>query len=179
MLTAIVLGAVFCYGSSIRTRPSLAWRSAGVAVNDDKPAVWVVDDKVSAGGLATPREIRTFYKENPQAAAIGYVTELGDVPQRGVRRLVLVGENCTYYLRANYNDGFAKGVPAEIVFLSPEFPPDQIPPELLSKAKVSVVIGEFALRYYGGAGNLPSWVTVVKGAEVYLPDWMYYALRQF
>ena len=53
-------------------------------------------------------------------------------------------------------------------------------PEWLSRYRdrVGVLLGEFAARYVDvyGEGPHPKWVTVVKGAELYIPDWTHYVI---
>ena len=66
----------------------------------------------------------------------------------------------------------------EIAFVSPPFAPKSIPQTLFASAGVGVLLGEFAARYVDvyGEGPHPKWVTIVKGAELYIPDWTHYVI---
>ena len=56
-------------------------------------------------------------------------------------------------------------------------PPEAIPPPLLKACNVRIVIGEFATWYHSAAyANAPEWVKIVPGMELYVADWMHYAL---
>ncbi len=142
-----------------------------ILVNGDSPDIWIVDDGEAIGGVLAPREIRAFYRKYPSAPAIGYVTDIDDVPANGVKRLVLVGDSAQYFM-VPYTHGQNVQVPREIIFLSPQFPPEAIPDDLRREANVIMVIGEFAARYWGEYAEPLDWVEVVPGAEVYIPGWM-------
>ncbi len=63
-------------------------------------------------------------------------------------------------------------LPRDVVFISPPFPPQAIPPPLLQSCRVRVIVGEFACWYSNDYDNPPRWVTVVPGAERYIPCWL-------
>ena len=67
----------------------------------------------------------------------------------------------------------------EIAFVSPTFAPKSIPPGLFASGGVGVLLGEFAARYvdvYGEGPHPRPLVTIVEGAELYIPNWTSYVI---
>ena len=152
--------------------PVVAFRGDAVLVNGSSPTVWVVDDGKSLGLVATSRDIRRFYARLPKAPAIGYVKGMDALPAQGVSTLVLAGERGEEFI-----DRFQKGdlpfaTPKRVVFVAPTFGPSEVPGELRDASSVTYAIGEFAARYFEDLEKPPSWCTVMRGAEVYIPGWM-------
>ena len=114
--------------------------------------------------------------EGKPVPACAYCRSLADVPASGVGRLVLPGRQGERFL-ALYRNGRAPAA-REIAFVSPTFAPGAIPQTLFASTGVGVLLGEFAARYVDvyGAGPHPKWVTVVKGAELYIPGWTDYVI---
>jgi hypothetical protein len=166
---AVISVAADCYG---RGRLSVRKDGERILVNGEKPDIWIVDDEESIGGVLAPRDIRAFYRRFPGAPAIGYVKRFSDLPAEGVKRIVLVGDAAQDFMVPYTRKPESVRMPKEIVFLSPQFPPSAIPDDLRAKANVIMVIGEFAARYWEDFANPPDWVDIVRGAEVYIPNWM-------
>lgn len=145
-----------------------------ILVNSHRPSVWVVDDGWVLGGGLVGKELHAAYAANRALPGIGYATSVFDLPVSGVRRLVLAGKAGWEFLLGLSEGKFPADfdVPAEIVFLSPPFPPSAIPELLLKNANVRLVIGEFATAFYPEYRTPPSWVTIVSGCELYLSDWI-------
>ena len=151
-----------------------------VIVGEGAPSVWIVDDGETLGGIYAQNLIRRHYltrgeaKKSPPACA--YCRSLADVPARGVGRLVLPGRQGELFLEL-YRKGRAPAA-REIAFVSPPFAPKSIPQTLFASSGVGVLLGEFAARYVDvyGEGPHPKWVTMVKGAELYIPDWPHYVI---
>ena len=158
--------------------PRIRHCGGAVTVGDGEPSVWIVDDGETLGGLYAQNLIRRHYMTAPASnapPASVYCRSLADVPER-VGRLVLAGRQGERFL-AMCRAGRAP-VAREIVFVSPPFGPGAVPGELLAATRVGMLLGEFAARYVDvyGEGPLPKWVTLVKGAELYIPDWTAYAI---
>lgn len=154
-------------------KPSVRTDGRCVLLNGDTPRLWVVDDRETLEALTAGIRIRTLYEQKPILPSMGYAVRLADVP-KSVDRLVLAGRSGSDYLAA-----LAAGMAPkarELVFLSPPFGPDRVPQDLLANGGVRMLIGELAARYVDvyGEGPYPSWVTLVKGAELYLPNWPAY-----
>ena len=145
-----------------------------VLVNSRRPSVWVVDDGWVLGGGLVGKELHAAYAADRARSGIGYVSSVFDLPSAGIGRLVLAGKAGWEFL-LGLSEGKFPGdfdVPAEIVFLSPPFPPSAIPELLLKNANVRLVIGEFATVFFPEYRTPPPWVTIVSGCELYLPDWI-------
>ncbi len=142
-----------------------------VFVGSRNPDVWVADDRYTIGFLNAPKEIRLFYSAYPKMKKLGYVQKLSDVPSR-VPRLAVAGGLCREYVKL-WEDGTAPKAD-ELIFLSPGMPLDNVPESLRKSCKFVMVVGEFAARYTDVYGHLvPSdEVSVVTGAETYLPGWV-------
>ena len=159
--------------------PRIRHAGGTVTVGEGEPSVWIVDDGETLGGIYTQNLIRRHYmiSSSPSNAvpACVYCRSLADVPER-VERLVLPGRQGERYL-ALRRQGRAPSA-GEIVFLSPSFGPKDLPAELFAVTRVGVLLGEFAARYVDvyGEGPHPKWVTIVKGAELYMPNWTDYAI---
>jgi len=138
-----------------------------------KPDRWLVDDGAVLGGGLTANEMRYFYRRNRKVHGLGYVRNVFDLPD-DVHKVALAGYAGWDFLMG-LNDGkfpATFNVPEEILFISPPFPPQAIPELLLKNAKVGIVTGEFAAAFFEEYRNPPSWVSVVPGAELYIPGWM-------
>ena len=171
----VILLVIWIVGENVSTAPQIRRQGSAVFVNGDSPRIWLVADDDVLGSFMMPKdEIRWFYWTYPNAPAIGIVHDLDDLGCSGVRRLVLSGRHCEEFLRRHRGDSFRKGIPPEIVFLSPGFSATAVPQELRARSEVAVVMGEFAARYHADMVNPPRWAIVVKGAELYIPGWMRY-----
>jgi hypothetical protein len=97
---------------------------------------------------------------------------VADLPSYS-ERLALVGKSGVDFLR-HYLEKSKKAPPRfdKLFFVSPPFPPDAIPRRIFRDAEVSVVYGEHAVALLPEKETLPTWVTVVPGAELYIPDWL-------
>ena len=178
---SIMTALVVVGGSRRGDDVSVHFDGKRVIVNGDRPKVFIVDDGEALGGVSTPSEIRMSYKAGRSPEAICYLKSIDDVPRDGVGRLVLAGAAGREFIERlderGEDGGSAFPLPREIVFLSPQFPPSEIPDELREKSAVRVLIGEFAARYWKEYVNPPKWVTIVRGAEVYIPGWMAYCVK--
>lgn len=146
-----------------------------VMVKDAAPEVWIVDDGLSLGGAFVCKDIREWFARSPQSTGVGFVRRCANLPQRRFRRLVLGGEAGDAWLQLLSTDAQARTrLPAEVVFVSPPFPPSAIPPALLANARVKYATGEFCARYSREFDEPPPFVDVVPGMELYLRDWMRY-----
>ena len=182
VVSVSIMAALVAVGGSRRGDDvSVHFDGKRVIVNGDRPKVFIVDDGEALGGVSTPSEIRMSYKAGRSSEAVCYLKSIDDVPRDGVGRLVLAGAAGREFIERlderGGDGGSAYPLPREIVFLSPQFPPSEIPDELREKSAVRVVIGEFAARYWREYTNPPKWVTIVRGAEVYIPGWMTYCVK--
>lgn len=175
----VVVGGLLLAASLMETPvPSVRREGGRYFIGGENPRIWVVDDQQSLGHVMTGKEIRRHYHYRPNAEPIGYVRRLDDLPEGGrVEALVLAGVRGREFLRRFEERGGDVRLPQAVVFLSPPFGPSEIPETLRSRTSVSVLIGEFAARYYRGYEKPLPWVTVVPGAEQYIPGWMRYLVR--
>ena len=148
-------------------------------VNGDDPDIWIVDDVKALGGILSCSDIRWYYRNHPSAPAVGYVLGVEDLPCRKIKRLVLAGkagEDWLNQLKKEDQKTRCK-LPEEIVVLSPTIQfLSQLDPSLIT-CKVRLVVGEFSAQYYEGFANPPQWVTVVPGMELYIKNWMRFAVE--
>lgn len=173
MLTMTSAGVLYWLGASTPdAAPSVRADGRRVLVGGDRPRTWVVDDGLALGGLLFGKDLRAMYRANGWLEPIGYVRDLDDLPS-SVSRLVLAGGAGDAWLRKISMDVHAqRKLPRDVVFISPPFPPQAIPPPLLQSCRVRVIVGEFACWYSNDYDNPPRWVTVVPGAERYIPCWL-------
>ena len=150
-----------------------------VLVNGTNPSVWIVDDGLSLGGAFSCKGIRAHLANCPHAPSCGYVRDPAHLPACRFHRLVLGGEAGDSWLQRICADAKAReNLPEEVVFLSPPFPPSAIPPALHGVAKVKYVTGEFNARYSREFDDPPAFVEIVPAMELYLDDWMRYAVTE-
>ena len=174
----LVAGIVLLAFVLPREKPTIHKDGPRLMIGGSKPEHWIVDDNESLGGISTGQDICRHFRMNPSSPSIGYVQSVADLPQNGsVRHLTLAGEQGRNYLKRAATAEFKSPLPKSIRFLSPTFPPSAIPDALRERVAIAVVIGEFAARYNREYAEKPRWVSVVKGAEVYLPRWVEYAVK--
>ena len=133
------------------------------------PQVWVADDGFVLNGNFNGypgREIRQHYQRHPNAEALGLVERVRDLPDT-MDRLVLTGTCGEDYLEMD-NPPKAK----HLVFLTPPFSSDKIPPKLRESCDVHLVTGEFAAALTGDDLKDEDWIHVISGARVYVPGWL-------
>ena len=158
--------------------PSVTREGPRFLVGGGNPRIWVVDDNQSLGHVMAAKEIRFHYQQRRSAEAIGYVRSLADLPApERVRVLVLAGRRGQEFLERHAAGALPPVLPQAVVFLSPCFGPEAIPAALHERTSVSVLIGEFAARYYRGYEKQLPGVKVVAGAEQYIPGWMRYLVK--
>ena len=166
VLVGTVVAAAFMQ-EGVRIRKS----GDAVCLNGAHPDVWLVDDDyVLHGGYwwLFGRELRTYFSDNPSARAVGHVLSVDDLPHE-MDTLVLVGEACRAYL-----DCAQRPKGTHTIFLSPPFGWTEIPVDILSASDVRLVAGTLATRLQILPEELPEWVRLVPGAELYIPGWTSY-----
>ena len=181
VLSAGILTSLYFAGSA-RQRPEVKVFRDGMRtmVKAKSPKTWIVDDGLSLGGVLCWKDVRRYMKTHPLAPGVGCVNSVADLPESGtdVERLVLAGSAGDDWLKKiSSNPEARRNLPKAVVFIAPPFPPEAIPPPLLKACNVRIVIGEFATWYHSAAyANAPEWVKIVPGMELYVADWMHYAL---
>ncbi len=178
--SAVVVYALVLVGSCCDGMPSIAYDGAAVRVGGSRPKTWVVDDGQGVlGGVLVGRDIREHYLNVRHAPAIGYVRSVEDLPASGVERLVLPGKSANdWLLMLSENEKARDRLPKTVVFLNPPFSPSEVPQGVLALCRPKLLVGEFAARYNPEYQTPPSWVSIVPGAEKYLPGWMFFALGE-
>ncbi len=173
LLAGGVLGGIFWAGSGAPARGYPVHASSNrVYVKGVNPRIWIVDDGKALGGVLACKEIRGHYMYAPDTPAVGYVRSVDDLPEN-IHRLVLAGQAGDDWMRKVSSDPeMRRHLPAEVVFISPPFPPSALPPGLFQACKVTLVAGEFAARYEPEYENPPKWVRIMPEMELYLPGWM-------
>ena len=175
-VTMVMTGLLYYRGVSTKVK-SVAVRAENGRIyfkSRKKPAVWIVDDGTVLGGGFVAKELRYYYRKHPCSPGIGYVRNVMDLPN-DVHRLVLAGMSGWHFLMA-LNDGHFPAefnMPAKIIFISPPFPPNAVPELMQKNVELEWYAGEFATSYYKNEySEAPKWVHVVKGAELYIPNWI-------
>ena len=182
-LAGATLAGIVAYGRATVKRGYPIYVADGqVRVKEDVPAIWIVDDGKALGGIFACRDIRRHYLRHPSAPAIGYVRHVKDLPAGEMKRLVLAGNAGKEWLERLFKrvkEGEKVAVPEEVVFITPPFMPSELPEELVKMGKMRYVVGEFVARYYSEDGACPKGldVTVVPGMELYIQDWMRFAVE--
>ena len=155
-----------------------------VCVKDDSPNIWIVDDSKALGGVLSPcRDIRRHFLRHPSTPSVGYVRNVEKLPRKRVDRLVLAGKAGQDWLDwiykcAEKGEEVSQFFPKELVFISPIFLPSALPEGIEEACKVKYVIGEFVARYHPDEFERPpEWVKVVPGMELYIQNWMRFAVE--
>lgn len=172
----VALGTLFavCMCAS-PSEPRIRYAGGVVSIGAGRPEVCIVDDGETLGGIYAQNLLRRHYIGHPRAPAAAYCRNLASVPA-GCRRLVLAGRQAKNYL-ALLERRMAPSA-REVVFVSPPFASKDVPRALFARSSVGILLGEFAARYVDvyGEGPHPDWVTLVKGAELYIPNWTDYVI---
>ena len=177
VVAAAVIWGLHAYGAAHRPkRPTMNCQGDRLLLCGYKPRIWLVRDLKVLGMIGTGPTIRRYLANDRSSPGIGYVADRSAIPEdAAVDRLVLSGEHGRKFLD-DYNAGRVVSLPHSVVFLAPDFPASEVPESLLKGTAVRYVIGEFAARYDPESVEYPKWVTVVNGAEVYIPRWMRYVV---
>ena len=138
------------------------------------PETWVVDTTGEAlGGILSAKGTRLFYAFNPKGESIAVVRSVSDLPREGVERLVLGGVEGDKWLKfVSTHPEAREHLPDAVVFVSPPFPPDAVPPALFDAANVVFIVGEFAARYGETYAAPRNGVVIVPGMETYIENWL-------
>ena len=183
LLSAIVIYAFSETGATAvrgEGRPPVFVDARRVKINGENPNIWVVDDMRGAlGGIVVGKDIRSFYSAIPEAPAMGYVTDIADLPKTGVNRLILAGKAGMDWLEKLSEDPSARqNLPKSVVFVAPPFKPSEIPQGVRALCNPSVVIGEFASLYYEEYGKPQDWIKIIPSMEKYLLLWPQYVIGE-
>lgn len=177
VVATIVVTGFYLAGSHIRVGDvPVEFENSAVMAGNRPVSVWIVDDASSLGLVATTRDIRRFLKKFPYAPGIGYVKGISSLAGRNVDEIVLAGNEGLDFIERFEKGSLPFATPKKIVFIAPSFPPTAVPEELRKISLVKYVIGEFYARYFPECNDDSQWIVKVKGAEVYIPNWLGYAL---
>lgn len=179
--SVVLIGMLFVLCHCMEpTVPRIRNVNGAVIIGEGEPSAWIVDDGETLGGIYTQNLLRRHYicADKPgkdKLPTVAYCRTLSQVPAR-VGRLVLAGRQGANYLELLRHDMAMSA--RETVFISPPFGPKTVPESLFRRTNVALLLGEFAVRYVDvyGEGPYPSWVTLVKGAELYIPNWANYVI---
>lgn len=174
--SAVALGVLYlvCVTRS-PSDPRIGYADGAVTIGSGEPEICIVDDGETLGGIYAQNLLRRHYMAYPTAPAAVYCRSLANAPS-SCRRMVLAGRQAKDYLALVAE----KRAPAarELVFVSPPFAPKDVPAVLFADSHVGMLLGEFAARYVDvyGEGPHPNWVTLARGAELYIPNWTDYVI---
>jgi hypothetical protein len=170
------------YGETLRVPVKIRVDGGRVMVKGPKPSIWVFDDGRALGGVFTCKEIRAAFIKDPSRPAVGYVKKLDQLPETGVRRLILGGYAGDAWLKKVCEDivkdeeGARSRLPAEVIFISPPFPPSAIPEPLFDVCRVKYVTGEFNAMFDDAEfAERKPWIDIIPTMELYILGWMGYA----
>ena len=169
-LSCVAVVAIACVGQKTDRVPLKADHGR-VVVNGRSAKAWVVDDNAVLGRGFLGRELRMFFAAFPQTPPIGVAWKVEDIPEEA-RDIVVAGKRCVDFVEAFNRDPSIAGRFESITFISPPFAASSVPEALSSQAGFKVVQGELAVCRTQDAENPPPFLTVVPGAELYIPGWM-------
>lgn len=177
VVAGLFFAAVHVLGLRVEVSVPVNVEGAAVCVNGEDADICILDDGHTIGDIFTCKEIRSAYVQYSDLPPVMYVRRVRDVPA-GIGRLVIGGEMADEWMRRIAEDEKAReGLPGEVVFISPPFPPSAIPPPLFDACKVRYVTGEFNARYDAEFRDPPSWVDIVPGMELYVASWLRYVFE--
>ena len=171
LVIAGIMLSVTAFAGSRSNRVPLRVDGGCVVVNGRNAKTWVVDDGFVLGRGFLGRELRMFYVSFPQDPPIGMAWKIADVP-KGSRNIAVAGKRCVDFVEAFNRDPSIAGRFESITFISPPFAASSVPEALSSKSGFRVIQGELAVCRTQDAENPPPFLTVVPGAELYIPGWM-------
>ena len=169
-LSCVAVVVIACVGQKSGRVPLKADHGR-VVVNGKSAKAWVVDDNAVLGRGFLGRELRMFCAAFPQTSPIGVAWKVEDVP-KDAKNIVVAGKRCVDFIEAFNRDPSIAGQFDSITFISPPFAASSVPEALSSRAGFRVVQGELAVCRTQDAENPPPFLTVVPGAELYIPGWM-------
>ena len=183
-MTALVLGGAGCvaWRAPAQDVPlRVGWQGRQVVVGEGEPELWVVDDGFVLCGDYNGfpgKEIREFYQQYPKAEPIGLVEDVGDLPEK-VGRLVLVGKSAWNLVPAEREDAEVLLPETEhVIALTPPFGIDRITEKTMVERDVHVLTGDLAARLTEGGRRPDERMHVVPGTEVYVPGWLDMLVRK-
>lgn len=167
--------------SEIRDTP-VFFDGGRVVLGRGEPRIAVLrDDTVLSGNSigAFGHELRNWLADNRGAGSVAVADDPAALPAN-VDCLVAAGKAGARYIRhrrLHLPDGdFCHA--RRTVFLSPPFPPSEIPHTLRSNADVRIVIGEFAAKLSQEYSQVMPWVRIMPGCELFVPGWIELALAE-
>lgn len=175
VVAAVAVAGLVACGTRVTRVSDVSVTSHGRAtlVNGGSPKIWVVEDIDVLGGFGFPgREILASLRTRPDFPAIGFVASVADLPP-SVDTLALPGRAAADFLARLRETGETPCRARRIVFLSPKARPDDVPDALLADSEVRWFVGSLAaLRESTAYRERRPWVRLVRGCELYLPNWL-------
>jgi hypothetical protein len=173
VLALVGVGCFGIYGKMVDRSGLLPVQASGKAVEicGENPKIWIVEDIVVLGGWGFPgREILVAQAGKNTKIPVGYVHSIKDLPEK-VDRLVLPGKSAAEYIEMFNANPSKVCIAKEIVFLSPSVAPNVISDKLLAQSKIVWYAGYFAAIREPAYRQKRSWVRILPGIELYIPDW--------
>ncbi len=173
LCAAVMVGGAFAWGKSAASGMSIFKNGRTVCFNGKSPSVWIADDDYTLHGgywWLGGRELRDGLAQKAANCTVGYVRSVADLPSEA-ETIILVGETGRDFMALE-----KKPKAKKVVFISPPFPWQSVSASLLSSCDVSLVAGALAARRATGTEPKPSWVTIIPGAELFIPNWSDFVL---
>lgn len=175
VLAIAVLSAAIAYGRGFDSAPAICRKAGITAVNGGKPDIYIVDDDYAMHGgywWLEGREIRDYFASHQTSASIGFAKNVACLP-KNAGKIVLIGQACSDFMAMP-----EKPEAGKVVFLSPPFSWKSLPSGICERYDAGLVAGALASRLADGGDEPPGWVTLVPGAELYIPDWLDWCFSQ-
>ena len=186
---AIALGVVWgaiAVGKADLAKMDVPVRNDGKAVyvGTGEPISYIVPDywvlcRYRIGGMG--RDIRAWCRAHKGEGSIAIVESIDELPPK-TDRIVLVGRSCREFMSKARKSAKSKSIESlpkakEIVFIAPNLTIRKLPEKLLKALRVRIYTGEFLAEVTGDLGLRRPWLEIVRGCELYLPNWVELATK--
>ena len=174
-----ICGILHHEGSPRKNTPSIRKSGALVFVNENRAVangntntVYIASDSFATGGwMFAGKELLAFCENSYGLPAVAVTDETMDGIPDKVPRLVLTGRACREYMR-RMNAGEPCCRPDSLLMISPACDISEIAPAAARTPRFRAIAGSLAMRRMKDPDFRPEWLRVVKGVELYIPNWL-------
>lgn len=159
-------------------QPKIWYKNGVFKINGSNPRIFIVNDGRALAGPMLPQEVKSYYRDHPNAESVAIGMGLDSVPEStDIDTLVLSGVTAEQYIVSFDDDPNSVPVPKRIVLLSPLIVPSCVSPDLRKRSDVRIVIGAEIASQSDEYSKPQDWITIVPKEGPAIHGWMRFCVN--